>query len=61
MDAIERIKGHLAAQPVVGSVIAGATRSEQVEANANAIGWALDTAELAAIDRITGSIAPSGE
>lgn len=40
----------LAAQPVVSSIIAGATRPEQVEANVRAAGWALDAAELAEID-----------
>ena len=43
----------LAAQPGVASVIAGASRSEQVEQNARAAGWALTSAELAEIDRIT--------
>lgn len=43
----------LAAQPVVSSVIAGATRPEQVEANVKAAEWALTTEELAEIDAIT--------
>jgi aryl-alcohol dehydrogenase-like predicted oxidoreductase len=50
----------LAAQPVVLSVIAGATRAEQVERNAQAIGWTLTPAELAEIDGITGKPLPGG-
>jgi aryl-alcohol dehydrogenase-like predicted oxidoreductase len=43
----------LASQPVVRSVIAGATKPEQVEANVRATGWKLSADELAQIDRIT--------
>lgn len=43
----------LAAQPVVSSVIAGATKPEQVEANVKAAEWALTAEELAEIDAIT--------
>jgi aryl-alcohol dehydrogenase-like predicted oxidoreductase len=43
----------LAAQPVVSSVIAGATRPEQIGANVKAADWALTADELAEIDRIT--------
>jgi aryl-alcohol dehydrogenase-like predicted oxidoreductase len=43
----------LASQPQVSSVIAGATRVEQVEQNVKAIGWMLTTDELAEIDKIT--------
>jgi aryl-alcohol dehydrogenase-like predicted oxidoreductase len=42
----------LAAQPAVGSVIAGATRPEQVRANAAAIAWQPSEADLAELDRI---------
>ena len=45
----------LAAQPVVTSVIAGATRPEQLEQNVRAMGWTLTPEELADIDRITRS------
>lgn len=45
--------GWLAAQPVVASVIAGATRPEQIAANAAAIAWSPSTADLAELDRIT--------
>lgn len=44
----------LAAQPVVASVIAGATKPEQIEANVKAAGWELTTDELAEVNRITG-------
>jgi len=43
----------LASRPQVSSVIAGATRVEQVEANVKAIDWTLSAEELAEIDRIT--------
>jgi aryl-alcohol dehydrogenase-like predicted oxidoreductase len=39
-------------RPVVASVIAGATKPEQVRANAGAAGWRLSAQELAEIDRI---------
>ncbi len=42
----------LAAQPTVGSVIAGATRPEQVVENVAALDWKPDPADLAEIDRI---------
>ncbi|HLY57073.1 MAG TPA: aldo/keto reductase [Stellaceae bacterium] len=44
----------LAARPGVGSIIAGATRPEQVEANAAAADWTLTPDDLAELDRITG-------
>jgi aryl-alcohol dehydrogenase-like predicted oxidoreductase len=44
--------GGLAAQPAVGSVIAGATRPEQVRANAAAADWQPTPADLAALDAI---------
>ena len=43
----------LASRPQVSSVIAGATRVEQIEANVKAIDWALSADELAEIDKIT--------
>ncbi len=42
----------LASRKVVASVIAGATKPEQVRRNAEAAGWKLSTAELAEIDTI---------
>lgn len=43
----------LAARPQVSSVIAGATRPEQIEQNVKAIGWKLTADEMAQIDQIT--------
>jgi aryl-alcohol dehydrogenase-like predicted oxidoreductase len=44
----------LLAQKPVCSVIAGATKPEQVEKNAEAGGWTLSAEDLAEIDKITG-------
>ena len=43
----------LAARPQVASVIAGATRPEQVEQNVKAVGWTPGADELAEIDRLS--------
>ncbi|WP_353182173.1 aldo/keto reductase [Bosea sp. (in: a-proteobacteria)] len=43
----------LAAQPVVSSVIAGATKPEQIAANVKAADWALGAEDLAEIDKIS--------
>ncbi len=43
----------LLSEPVVSSVIAGATKPEQVEANVAAASWVLTAEEKAEIDRIT--------
>lgn len=43
----------LAAQPVVAGIIAGATKPEQVEQNAQAVNWKLTAGELAELDKIT--------
>lgn len=62
LDAFARDRGHslvelafswLAAQPSMSSIIAGASRPEQVRVNAASAGWRLSEAELAEIDRIT--------
>jgi aryl-alcohol dehydrogenase-like predicted oxidoreductase len=50
---LELAMSWLASRPFIGSVIAGATRPEQVEQNIAAVGWALSAADLAEIDRIT--------
>ena len=42
----------LAARPTVASVIAGATKPEQVEANVRAVGWKLSAEEIAEVDRL---------
>ena len=43
----------LATRPTVASVIAGATKAEQVAANVAAAGWAISTDEAAEVDSIT--------
>jgi len=43
----------LLARPQVSSVIAGATKPEQIEANAKAADWALTADEIAEVDKIT--------
>jgi aryl-alcohol dehydrogenase-like predicted oxidoreductase len=43
----------LAARPQVSSIIAGATRVEQIEANVKAIDWLLTSDELVEIDTLT--------
>lgn len=48
----------LLARRVVASVIAGATRPEQVRSNAAAAGWRLDADDLAAVDALLA--APAG-
>ena len=62
LSAFAQTRGHsllelafswLASRPQVSSVIAGATRVEQVEQNVKAIGWALSAEELAEVDKIT--------
>jgi aryl-alcohol dehydrogenase-like predicted oxidoreductase len=43
----------LASQATVSSIIAGATKPEQLDANVKAVGWKLSQDELAELDRIT--------
>jgi aryl-alcohol dehydrogenase-like predicted oxidoreductase len=50
---LELAFGWLLGRSCVASVIAGATSSEQVRQNANALGWQLTADEVAAVDRIT--------
>jgi aryl-alcohol dehydrogenase-like predicted oxidoreductase len=69
LDKVERLiafaqaRGHtilelalswLAAEPLVASIIAGATRPEQVTANAAGVGWKLSAGELAEIEALLG-------
>jgi aryl-alcohol dehydrogenase-like predicted oxidoreductase len=62
LDAFAKRRGHtllelamswLASRTPVTSVIAGATKPEQVEQNVSAVGWALTPEEIAEVDRIT--------
>ena len=45
----------LASRPCLSSIIAGATRPEQIEQNVQAVNWKLSADDLAEIDRITAS------
>ncbi|MBC7585569.1 aldo/keto reductase [Tardiphaga sp. vice352] len=62
LDAFVKARGHtmlelafswLAARPQVSSVIAGATRVEQIEQNVKAIEWTISAEDMAEIDKIT--------
>ncbi|MBM3341002.1 MAG: aldo/keto reductase [Betaproteobacteria bacterium] len=62
LEAFAHARGHtllelafswLAAQPIVATVIAGATQAQQLQANVKAADWALTRDELREIDRIT--------
>ena len=44
--------GWLASKPVIASVIAGATKPEQVRANVDAASWRLDADEMKAVDEL---------
>src|SRR5262249_29467129 len=50
---VELAVSWLLRDPVVASVIAGATTPEQVEQNVGAAGWTLSAEDLTEIDRIT--------
>ncbi len=52
VELIDVAIGGLAAQPGVGSVIAGATKPEQVRANVGAMRWQPSAEDLAELDRI---------
>jgi aryl-alcohol dehydrogenase-like predicted oxidoreductase len=62
LDAFAQARGHtllelafswLAARPCVASIIAGATRPEQIEANVKAADWALTAEDMAEVDKLT--------
>jgi aryl-alcohol dehydrogenase-like predicted oxidoreductase len=62
LEAFVKVRGHtmlelafswLAARPQVSSVIAGATRVEQIEQNVKAIEWTISAEDMAEIDGIT--------
>src|SRR5690349_830219 len=52
LELLDVAMGGLAAQPAVASVIAGATRAEQVVRNARAIAWEPTAADLAELDEL---------
>jgi len=64
LEAFAKARGHtllelafswLAARPTVGSIIAGATKPEQIEANVKAVSWELTADEMKEIDKLTGA------
>jgi aryl-alcohol dehydrogenase-like predicted oxidoreductase len=50
---LELAMSWLASRPYVPSIIAGATRPEQIEQNIAAVSWVLSDAELAEVDSLT--------
>jgi aryl-alcohol dehydrogenase-like predicted oxidoreductase len=52
---LELAMSWLACNPLVASIIAGATRPEQVAANAKSVEWKLSAADMAEIDRIAAA------
>jgi aryl-alcohol dehydrogenase-like predicted oxidoreductase len=52
---LELAMSWLASRPVVSSVIAGATKPEQIAANVAAVSWTLTAEEMAEVGGITGS------
>ena len=50
---LELAMSWLASRPLLGSIIAGATRPEQLELNVRATSWKLTTDELTEVDRLT--------
>jgi len=62
LEAFVKARGHtmlelafswLAARPTVASVIAGATKPEQIEANVKAVSWELTPEDMKEIDKLT--------
>ena len=52
---LELAMSWLAARPAVSSIIAGATRPEQLEENVHAVEWALTREDMDEIDRLTAN------
>jgi len=50
---LELAMSWLASRPAVGSIIAGATRPDQLEQNVRAVEWAMSAEDLQEIDRLT--------
>lgn len=62
LEAFVKARGHtmlelafswLAARPTVASIIAGATKPEQIEGNVKAVSWELSAEEMKEIDKLT--------
>jgi aryl-alcohol dehydrogenase-like predicted oxidoreductase len=52
---LELAMSWLAARPAVASIIAGATRPEQLEENVNSVAWRLTQEDMDEIDRLTAN------
>ncbi len=50
---LELAMSWLASQPIVASIIAGATKVEQVEANAKSVAWKLTPEDMAEVNKLT--------
>src|SRR5204862_2178241 len=66
LEAFARERGHsllelaiagLASRPEIRSVVAGATKAEQVRSNAAAADWVLEAGELEALSRLSPAAA----
>lgn len=53
---LELAFGWLLSDPIIPSVIAGASKPEQLEQNVNAAGWTMTATERAEVDRITAGL-----
>ena len=62
LEAFATARGHtllelafswMAARPTTASIIAGATKPEQIDSNVAAAGWAMTSEEVAEVDAIT--------
>jgi aryl-alcohol dehydrogenase-like predicted oxidoreductase len=51
---LELAFGYLLSHQTVASVIAGATKPEQIDANIAAAGWQLSSEEIAEVQKLTG-------
>ncbi len=50
---LELAFGWMASRPTTASIIAGATRPEQIDANVEAIGWVMSQSEIDEVDKIS--------
>ncbi len=52
-NILELAFGWMASRPTTASIIAGATRPEQIDANVEAIGWVMSQSEIDEVDKIS--------
>ena len=52
-NILELAFGWMASRPTTASIIAGATRPEQIDANVEAIGWVMSHSEIDEVDKIS--------